>query len=98
MAGGHAAMIFTSIIILLIGLWNLIFYIIPTLPAMPTAITDGTAWFFTTIGSVVSILNYIFTAPLLAAAITVILAVLTWDGIYWPILWVVKKIPWINIK
>ncbi len=75
-----------------------IFSPLPTIPATPTAIVDGGTWVTTTIGEVISVLNMLYTPALLAACMIVIIAIFNFEMIYHGIMWILRKIPVINMK
>jgi hypothetical protein len=75
-----------------------IFSPLPTVPATPQAIIDGGAWVTTTIGEVISVLNMLYTPTLLAACMIVIIAAFNFEMIYHAIMWILRKIPMINMK
>ena len=91
-------MIFTLMIVGLIALVQVIFGIFPNAPATPQAVIDGGSWITDQIGSVVAVLNYVFGSTLLAAIMVVVVAMFTWEYIYAAAMWLVRKIPMINIK
>jgi len=90
-------MILTLIIVGLMELVNVILGVMPTLPAIPSTISDGGAWVITAISGVVGILNYIYSPTLLAAVVGVIVLLLSFDTIYHTAMWVIRKIPYINV-
>lgn len=91
-------MIFTLMIIGLMALVQLIFGIFPNAPATPQAVIDGGSWITDQIGSVIAVLNYVFGSTLLAAIMVVVVAMFTWEYIYHAAMWLIRKIPMINIK
>jgi hypothetical protein len=91
-------MIFTLMIVGLIALVQLIFGVLPNAPATPQSVIDGGAWITDQIGSVIAVLNYVFGATLLAAIMVVVIAMFTWEYIYAASMWIIRKIPMINIK
>lgn len=91
-------MIFTLIIVGLLGMVKVIFGILPNVPATPTVITDGAAWMTDTIISVISFITYFVSAPLMAAVVLVSVAMFNFDWIYRTSMWIIRKIPMINMK
>ena len=75
-----------------------IFNVIPDLPDMPTSIVDAGEWVTTEIESVISVIRMLLGSTLLDAVVVVIIAMFTFEKIYHTALWVLKKIPMINIK
>lgn len=74
-----------------------VFGILPSVPATPDSIVSGGEWVTNTIASVISVLQYVYTAPLLTAIILVIVGILAFESIYHLVMWVVRKIPFLNI-
>jgi hypothetical protein len=70
----------------------------PTLPAIPSAISTAGAWVTDTIASVTSVLQMIYGSTLLTAIVLVIVGIFGFETVYHLVLWVLKKIPVINIK
>jgi len=75
-----------------------IFYVLPTIPATPQAVVDGGNWVITTIGGVMGILNMLFTPTLMAAVVLIAIGIFNFEWIYHSVMWVLKKIPILNIK
>ena len=91
-------MIVTYMIISLLSMVQIIFSIFPDLPDTPQAIVDGGTWITDQIALVVSVLNYVFTPALMAATVVVIIGMFTFEHIYHGAMWIVRKIPVLNIK
>lgn len=72
--------------------------VLPDLPDMPTAITDGTSWVLTQIASVISVIEMYLSRPLLLASITVGVGILIFEYGYSFVMFILRKIPVINIK
>jgi hypothetical protein len=75
-----------------------VFGIMPSVPATPQAIIDGGGWITETIGSVISVLNMLYSPALLAACMVVIIAMFNFELIYHALMWILRKIPMINMK
>jgi hypothetical protein len=91
-------MIINFMIVTLITLVKSIFFIFPTLPATPSAVSSAGAWVTDTIASVTSVLQMIFGSTLLTAIILVIVGIFGMETIYNTIMWILRKIPVINVK
>jgi hypothetical protein len=91
-------MIFNFMINILIGTVKLILGILPNVVATPQAIVDGGDWVITTISGVISVLSMVLSAPLLAACVVVIIGMFTFEWIYHSVMWILRKIPMVNIK
>lgn len=90
-------MILMLIIAVFISLVELILGVLPNAPATPQAVTDGGAWIVDQIASTIAVLNYVFTAPLLAAIMIVVIAMFTWEWVYHSTMWLIRKIPALHI-
>lgn len=91
-------MIINFLVNILTSLIKTIFGILPDLPATPTAITDGGQWIIDQIVGVISILTTILTPQLVAAVVIVLIAELTFQNIYHGVMFILRKIPVLNIK
>jgi hypothetical protein len=77
---------------------KLVFTPLPTVAATPTSVIDGGTWITDQISAVVSVFNMVYGATLFSALILIILAIINFEWIYHTLMWVIKKIPMINIK
>lgn len=90
-------MIFTLIVVGLIALVQLILGVLPNAAATPQTVIDGGQWIIDSIASVIAVLNYVYGSVLLAAIMVVVIAMFTWEYVYAAIMWLIRKIPAINI-
>lgn len=90
-------MIFTAIIVGLIGFLNIIFLVIPVLPATPDAIITGGVWVTNTIGNAIGVLNLIYSRELLIPIVLMLIATITFETTYHTVFWIVRKIPIISV-
>lgn len=72
--------------------------ILPTLPAMDSGVVSAGAWVTTQVSNTISVLNWIFGSTLLAAIMVVVLALFNFEWVYHSIMWIVHKIPMINVR
>lgn len=91
-------MILMAIIDFFFDVLQAIMSVLPTIPSVPTAISDGGTWVVTTIEDVIAILRLFYGSTLLNAIVVVCVAILTFEWIYHGIMWIVRKIPMINMK
>ncbi len=91
-------MIIDLMISVMIGFVKVVLGILPNVPATPSAIVDGGNWVTSTIGGVISVLSMLLTPALLAAVVLVIVGLINFQWIYHTVMWVVRKIPMVNIK
>lgn len=91
-------MIVAFIVHIIIGTVKLILGVLPTVAATPQAIVDGGTWITDQIAGVISVLRYVLTDALLWACIAVVIGMFTFEMAYHAVMWVIRKIPMINIK
>jgi hypothetical protein len=91
-------MIFDTLITGIFALITTVLGVLPSLPAIPTDITTPMESFFTFVHDGAAILDMVLTTPLLTAAILVIAGTLAFEQIYHGVMWLVRKIPMINMK
>lgn len=91
-------MIFTFMITSLISLVKTILSVMPTIPATPSAIVTGATWITDMVGTVASVLQMIYSPALMTAIVLIIVAIFGFDTLYHTVMWVLRKIPMINIK
>lgn len=72
--------------------------ILPNVPATPQGIIDGGQWTIDQVTAVISVLNMLFTPGLVAAVMIVIIATFNFTWIYHATMWIIKKIPMLNVK
>jgi hypothetical protein len=91
-------MIFTLIIIGMMALVTLIFSVMPTVPAMPQGIIDPIQTIFDVITQALSVIRYLYGSAFYDVLIIALIALFVFEYGYYTILWILKKIPVINIK
>lgn len=91
-------MITDFMITILTGSVQLILGVLPDVADTPSAIVDGGDWIIDQITSVISVLSMVLTPALLTATIVVAVGMLLFDNIYHGVMWVLRKIPILNIK
>jgi hypothetical protein len=90
-------MIFLFLIKVILGLITGVFYILPSLPAMPSAVVTAGDWTATQITGAISILNMIYGTTLLAGMMVIIIAMFSFELIYRSSMFVLHKVPFINV-
>jgi len=87
------------------ALWNMIvevtttlFSVMPSLPEMPEAIIDGADAILNLGEQAVWFLQYIFSPIFLNAVIGILVALFVFEKGYTMIMFVLKKIPFINLR
>jgi len=91
-------MITYGIIFLLIAIVKGLFFILPTLPVTPAEVITSGQWVIDQIVGTVSFLRMLFSTPLLIAIMVVVVGMHTYPIVYHGIMWILKKIPMLNIK
>lgn len=91
-------MILNFIIQVIFTLITTILGVLPNIPAIPTAISNGGTYISDTIATFVSFINIFFSPALVSATIVVAIGLFTWEWFYGLALWIIKKIPIVNIK
>lgn len=92
-------MIFTALISGFIYFFVIIFSALPfNIPQMPTAISDGLQVIINQLHSVFSLLSYIYSPVFFTALIVIFSALIIFDPIYNFLFWVLRKIPFIDVR
>lgn len=91
-------MVVTFIIHSMLSLIQTVLGVLPNVPATPQAVIDGGTWIVNQVAGVVSLLNVIFSSTLMTATIVIVVAMFTFEWIYHTVMWIVRKIPMINVK
>lgn len=91
-------MIIEYLIYALLGVVKLLFGILPDLPDTPETIVNGGDWIIETIGGVISVLTFFLSPALMVACMFVIVAMFTFEHVYHGLMWILRKIPILNIK
>lgn len=91
-------MIFEAIFNMLATTLTTIFSALPSLPEAPSGLQTAGDSIIGYLAPGIYIMRYIFTTPLLNIALGIFLAVLIFERGYTTIMFVLRKIPFINIK
>lgn len=91
-------MIIDFLISSMLGFIRVVFGILPSVPATPQSVIDGGQWITDQISAVISVLNMVYTPALLAATLIIIVGMFTFEWIYHTAMWIIRKVPFINIK
>jgi len=84
----------TAFLALVMGLFGWL----PNIPPIPTAISDMGEQVIDIVAGVASILAMLLSPALLLAGTSAIIVMIFFHQIYFVVLWVLKKIPFINLK
>ena len=91
-------MIWNVVINAVFGVITTILGVLPNAPATPPEVSAAGAWITTQVTNVIGILNMLYGTALLSAIMLVIIAMFNWEWIYHSTMWLVRKIPVVNIK
>lgn len=80
------------------GLVNLVFSILPNLPSLPTTATNSINSFLDIIFNYAGLIDVFIPLQHIKILIPLILVVVNFEHIYHLVLWVLKKIPALNIN
>jgi len=72
--------------------------VLPDLPATPASVITAGDWTIDTIAGAVSFLTMIYGTTLFGAIILIASLTLVFEQAYHTVMWVVRKIPIVNIK
>ena len=71
--------------------------VFPTIPAIDPSIATAGSWITTTVGEGAAFARLVYGSTLLSALIAVAIVVWAFEPIYHGVMWVIKKIPFLNI-
>jgi len=71
--------------------------IFPTLPPIDSSIVTAGNWIVTTVGEGAAFASFVYGSTLLAALVGVAIVVWAFEPIYHVVMWVIKKIPFLNV-
>lgn len=91
-------MIFEFIIQTFLSITMWVLDLVPNIPATPTAVSDVGDWAIEQIIGVGSLFQQILSTPIFAALILITASVFAFEVVYNTVLWVLKKIPMVNLK
>lgn len=86
-------MIVDFILGVLIGTLKAVLGVLPSLPAMPTAVVTAGDWALSVVGSGVFFLKYVYGSELLLAMLAVIVVLFNFEHIYHLVIWIWRKLP-----
>lgn len=75
-----------------------VFGILPTVPAIDSSISNAGTWITTNVSDLISVIHLIYGRTLFNVIMLTVLVLLNFEWVYHTILWIIKKIPIINIK
>ena len=86
-------MIFEYVILAITTIINFVLGLLPTLPPMPTVVTDATTFLLGIIENASGALSYLYSETLFDAIIVMMIALFTFEYLYHMIMWLIRKIP-----
>ena len=90
-------MIIDSMIHAILGIVSTIISVFPTIPAIDPSIASAGTWITTTVGQGAAFARLIYGSTLLNALVAVAVVVWAFEPIYHAVMWVIRKIPFLNI-
>lgn len=90
--------IFTTILDAFTAMTIGLLTILPTLPPLPAEITTMMSYTIGIVNNVIPILHYMYGTALFNAILFLVVALWQIENIYAITMWVLRKIPFINIK
>lgn len=91
-------MIIEAVLGALIWLITAMLSVFPSLPATPTAITGATGWILGQIQNYMPVMHMIWGQAFFVSAMTLVLAIYVFEYLYHPVMWAIKKIPFIGVS
>ena len=91
-------MIILFIFLALFAVIKLVFNVLPSLPAMPVQIIEAGGWFIDVVSHATGFFKYLYGSVFFNIIITLLIGLLAFEQIYHFTLWILKKIPAINVK
>ena len=87
-------MIFNVLLTILLGLVNLIFSWLPSLPQVPQDFNNAVSNFFDLIFSNSGLVSFFLPMQLVKIALPIVLILINFKYIYHIAMWVIRKLPW----
>jgi hypothetical protein len=91
-------MIFDFIVTALNQFLQTVLSVLPNAPAVPTALDSATTYIISTITGAVSLLQTIFGYTFFNTIIVIIVGIFLFEQIYHSVMWVIRKIPIVDIS
>jgi len=71
--------------------------VFPTIPAIDPSIVTAGNWITTTIGSGAAFAQFLYGTTLLTALIGISISIWAFEPIYHAVMWVIHKVPFLNV-
>lgn len=91
-------MIFEALLNMVLSVLQTAFSVLPDLPDMPEAITGAMTAFYGMLELPIEYVQWWLSEPLFVAVITVLIAIWQFENVYHFTMFLIKKIPFINVK
>lgn len=91
-------MIISLLLVTITGLINLIFGILPDIPQIPTELSSLVDSFFDLIFDNSGLVGFFVPISTIKIALPIAIVIINFEHIYSLVMWVVKKIPMLNLK
>lgn len=79
-------------------LWNYIFILLPDIPGFPAALSTNIDLFLDLVFDNAGLIGFFVPLTVVKILIPLVIIVINFEWIYNTLLWIVKKIPLLNIK
>lgn len=91
-------MIISLLLVTVTGLINLIFGILPDIPQIPSELSSMVDSFFDLIFANAGLVGFFVPLNVAKIALPIAIIIINFEHIYSLVMWVVKKIPMLNLK
>lgn len=91
-------MIFTTLFNMVLGVVKGILSILPAFPATPTFIVTGVATLFTWLSGGLEFLSFFVRLNTIVTLAPLVILIAEGEDIYHMVMWVLKKLPFVNIN
>jgi hypothetical protein len=90
-------MIIDGIVHVFLGVVSSIISVFPSIPAIDPSIVTAGNWITTTVGEGSAFAQFLYGTTLLDALIAIAVAIWAFEPIYHGVMWVIHKIPFLNV-
>lgn len=91
-------MIISTLIASVVGLINLVFSILPNIPAVPAELSNLVSNFFDLIFDNAGLVGFFLPINVVKIALPIAIIIIEFEHVYSLLLWVVKKIPMLSLE
>lgn len=91
-------MIISLLLVSITGLINMIFGVLPDIPPIPSELSSLVSDFFDLLFSNAGLVGFFLPLNVVKIALPIAIVIINFEHIYSLIMWVIKKIPMLNLK